>query len=703
MHSKGGAIGECSHRLTANGDIKDPHPEWCLCVCHEGRGPPPAPAKRGNGQRGQDQKPRKKRRDEQHQGLAGQDLSGPGWAGALGAVSAGGGWEEEPLMGDEEARRVLRAWAEKEGLYSEGEGLDEWGALCCAKLLIGPAYVVVAMELGVKDVETREYGGYEGLVLLRQDQGKGMVHVDWMPAFELAMRVDPLRCTQQEHWHPGQVTCVAWLRKLPPEQAVVRVWAHPVAGRRRRSHAYEVCRVASLTPGLIPVTGFAQKNDVGLTREQYVYAVHRLVGLPVPEHLEDQVRRQAAYRISMARSAGVLSMGPMPWVPGDAQAWAGLNLKAKLGGPEHSWSSSQGPVRRAKSAKPSVKGVLPGPVPQAGDRAEPVKKKSTGQAQRTLTGKVSELEEVVRAISQGDDPSAVTAHDGGGVVLKCRAGRVGAAAGAGGAHMRSQLVALKVGGKGFEPGTAGAIVRESVIMQGILARWRKHREPDRQAAARMAWMPALWTGEMPRLAGGGRWKVEDGLLPLRLARGAHRPPDRTVTGSGRPGRGAGPHSHPRVDGCLQSEEDQRSTVLGIAMEWQEGAHVCFDKMRRRTLLGPWTSKDRAQISISLMDALAEMHQVGFVHRDLKETNYIVRKMGGSLQVVLLDFAGVMVVQDEHEMSVAWRERVDRYVMVGGLGNQAKHRLVPSTTNSTRMMQAGTAASEAGESSGLASR
>ena len=78
--------------------------------------------------------------------------------------------------------------------------------------------------------------------------------------------------------------------------------------------------------------------------------------------------------------------------------------------------------------------------------------------------------------------------------------------------------------------------------------------------------------------------------------------------------------------------------------------------------------------ISLLRALSEMHEIGFVHRDLKETNYKVKKrVGGSLQVVLLDFAGVWVATKELEVTSVWKERLDRYVLLGDGGASWKRQ------------------------------
>ena len=268
--------GEWRWRMNADGEILFPHPERCMCECHLRRSREQVKLKRRHGQRGQDKKPRKKKGAGPVQGQRAGDGEG-----------GEGDW-----MSGEQARETLREWAEKEGI---GPGAGEeglWDAWCTPKMIDGPAYYMMAIRAGVKDVETRGSGKFGGLMVLREnkdDTGESpMVNACWMPAFELAMRFDPARCTQMELRHPGQVACVAWFRRLSANEAADRVWAHPVAGQEN-VNAYEVSKVACLTPSLIPVSSYVRKEaDIGLTEAQYVYLVHQLVGKEVPAGLSGE-------------------------------------------------------------------------------------------------------------------------------------------------------------------------------------------------------------------------------------------------------------------------------------------------------------------------------------------------------------------------------------------------------------------------------
>ena len=68
--------------------------------------------------------------------------------------------------------------------------LDRPGTLATKAMALGMFYGVAVKER-FKRYEKRREGGWEGLVLGKASNGPGIVHANWIPKFELAMRCDP--------------------------------------------------------------------------------------------------------------------------------------------------------------------------------------------------------------------------------------------------------------------------------------------------------------------------------------------------------------------------------------------------------------------------------------------------------------------------------------------------------------------------------
>jgi TolB-like protein/tetratricopeptide (TPR) repeat protein len=94
----------------------------------------------------------------------------------------------------------------------------------------------------------------------------------------------------------------------------------------------------------------------------------------------------------------------------------------------------------------------------------------------------------------------------------------------------------------------------------------------------------------------------------------------------REARAAASVSHPNVCQLYEAEED--GDELFLTMELLEG-----EPLSARLERGPIPPNESAQIALSVLSALAALHDQGIVHRDLKPSNIFLSKHG----VKLLDF------------------------------------------------------------------
>jgi hypothetical protein len=63
-----------------------------------------------------------------------------------------------------------------------------------------------------------------------------------------------------------------------------------------------------------------------------------------------------------------------------------------------------------------------------------------------------------------------------------------------------------------------------------------------------------------------------------------------------------------------------------------------------------------------MRAVGHLHMCGLIHRDLKESNFlVVKEAQGQVRVVLLDFAGALVFSREQEVNMLWQERARTFL------------------------------------------
>ena len=296
------------------------------------------------------------------------------------------------------------------------------------------------------------------------------------------------------------------------------------------------------------------------------------------------------------------SFGPMPWVPGDLEEW---------------------------------KSMCPGQ--DYGAKKLVFQPKPPREQKRQVTSQVTgTLESIVQKTLRGDELPEVFAHDGGGVVVQC----------SGPASDPDTVLALKIGGQGFAPGTVAGVVRESVIMETVHARCAELAASSGGSATAPDWLPQLWEGQVL-----GDWLsssaaelgelvpahskchlfVQHGLLPLAQTNRSSLRPCTAAAGHGqvtcarRLRSGSNSVGHSKAETPLY--QPFRSSVLGLAAHWQKGGqHVQFMKPEKGgLLLGAWTSQERRAICIQLMRAVGHLHMCGLIHRDLKESNFLVVK------------------------------------------------------------------------------
>ncbi len=177
-------------------------------------------------------------------------------------------------------------------------------------------------------------------------------------------------------------------------------------------------------------------------------------------------------------------------------------------------------------------------------------------------------------------------------------------------------------------------------------------------------MPTLTANErIGTLVGGGRYKIlnhlgEGGFSAVFVA-------EHTVTGRNVALKILHPHlvateavserfldearamARIRHEGIVQvfdAGRDPDGTVF-IALELQEGESLENTLVR----VGRLTWGETVAIGVDVLDALAEAHRNGIIHRDIKPGNiFIVRKPDGSSQARLLDFGIAHIVRGRDE-------------------------------------------------------
>jgi Tol biopolymer transport system component len=90
--------------------------------------------------------------------------------------------------------------------------------------------------------------------------------------------------------------------------------------------------------------------------------------------------------------------------------------------------------------------------------------------------------------------------------------------------------------------------------------------------------------------------------------------------------------------------DQDETQVGIWMEYIEGQTLA----QIVRVAGPMSAREASGIGIDLCRALAALHGVGLLHRDIKAHN-VMREVGG--RIVLMDFSGAHAITPEHDAEV----------------------------------------------------
>ena len=186
------------------------------------------------------------------------------------------------------------------------------------------------------------------------------------------------------------------------------------------------------------------------------------------------------------------------------------------------------------------------------------------------------------------------------------------------------------------------VIRELHILAALADVHRRTHEPgdDLSPAAGMfrlpqaADLPASWGPfELRAVLGSGSFGTVYRARDPRLDRDVALKlvPAADPAGLGRvvdEGRRLARVRHPNVITVFGA--DVFDGIAGIWMELLEG-HTLHEELRDR---GPLGAREAALVGIDLCQALAAVHQVGLVHRDIKPQN-VMRQQGG--RIVLMDF------------------------------------------------------------------
>jgi hypothetical protein len=166
--------------------------------------------------------------------------------------------------------------------------LDRPSTLATKAMALGMFYGLAVKER-FKRYEKRREGGWEGLVLGKASNGPGIVHENWIPKFELAMRCDPKRAEQALEAHGSHSMFVGWLFTIKESSDP---WVHDRGG-----FLYQWGRVVPLPESCFLFCNHSLRTDASfLSPDEYVYAVRLLVGLPISANLEESVRRAGLFK-----------------------------------------------------------------------------------------------------------------------------------------------------------------------------------------------------------------------------------------------------------------------------------------------------------------------------------------------------------------------------------------------------------------------
>jgi serine/threonine-protein kinase len=89
--------------------------------------------------------------------------------------------------------------------------------------------------------------------------------------------------------------------------------------------------------------------------------------------------------------------------------------------------------------------------------------------------------------------------------------------------------------------------------------------------------------------------------------------------------------HPQIVACLEAGEARG--FLWLAMEYIPGLNGVEWVQQR----GPRTVREAIQLLLPVLDALSYAHSKGFVHRDVKPANLLLREQAGHMTAYLADF------------------------------------------------------------------
>lgn len=197
------------------------------------------------------------------------------------------------------------------------EALNIPSTLAMKSMHLGMFYGVAVTER-FKRYEKRKERGWQGLVLGKASKGPGIVHANWMPKFELAMRCDPQRAEQALESHAGHSMFVGWLFEIHTSSDP---WVHDGG-----SFLYQWARVERLPEACFLFCNNGLRSDgCFLHPDEYVYAARLLMGLPISLNLTDRVRsaglhkRQQHTDLHMTLQPLAPQNPPQPGLPGEDQ------------------------------------------------------------------------------------------------------------------------------------------------------------------------------------------------------------------------------------------------------------------------------------------------------------------------------------------------------------------------------------------------
>lgn len=596
-----------------HGKLLDPQPEYCLCPNCDHL--PPRPRKPGK--RGKDRTKRKVRTDH---ATSPSSSAAPPMAGtpsqnmaAMRAHQASTTKQQGPpalsgLPDPASLQAELRQWLEQQGTAVGAEAR----LTSQVAMLDLPVYMRAAVGASVKNVESRVgQPSLPGVVLIRETLDDStshhpIVHKKHRPCFEHVLQFDPDRVREPHHRWPFSVVLVVWLEFVPQGDVAHLVWTDHLdsPNDQERVCTYLIRHVCELPPGLIVVD--SASRVALLTPEEYTYVVMSLMGrrhdtLP---HLEPFLREQALFKHTMSRASGQTTLGIISWLPEDRQTFFHLRY-----GQAASVQPSECPTRNPAqdSQQPPSSATLP------------------------------DLHSYLEAVRVGSSCNIghLVRGGGGGSLALCRA-----PVDPDDASGPVTTLAVKLGGQGFHTNSCAAtkcaIVREGFVYQQMA---KAYQSTPQGASATPSWLPTLFGGHSKGAHGRTSFKFIQGLAGLHLV-------------------STSPSKHPAPP-ALPPLPD----VICLATHFVHGSHLSFHGREGRYMLkGSWTSQDRLDIIISLLRVVAHLHALGFYHRDLKESNYVVTRQSrvsssdssdGRLSIVLLDFAGAHVANVSSSMERDW--------------------------------------------------